>query len=207
MSKTEWPTSQKLESLRSDGLVAVSDTTLRLTVSAVILVFLVTSCDYLIEVLQKLSKAEISLVEVQGMLPDFTLYILLPVILALITTILAGFFQTRFFFKPSLCAPDSRRFSGKVISKDNFIFLGRALFGFVLVSIFSGLVLWKYGRSYLGLLNANKEGIINGLIIFDNQLMFFLILSLLLLAVFSWLLKKFEFLASHRMSRAEIVRE
>ena len=207
MDKTEWPTAQKLESLRGDGLVPISKTSLRLVASAALIVYFSTQHAEIASLLKDISNPNLDLEGLADKSKQLGFFIVIPAIISFLAMLVVGMLQTKFLFRPSLCAPNASRFSGKIISKEKFVSAFMSIVLFLLIALVSMLCFWKFASQYLSLLNMHDTDIIKHVDFWSGTAVIVVPVVLVLIAFFSWILATISFMFRYRMSRMEVLRE
>ncbi|MCB0317879.1 MAG: EscU/YscU/HrcU family type III secretion system export apparatus switch protein [Bdellovibrionales bacterium] len=175
---------------------------MRLVASAIVIVFLFFQSENIVQLMFTSLDIDFSNQSYQPILVDLSFFLLSPVLIVFFTIVFVGLLQTKFLFKPSLCAPDSKRFSGKIFSKKKFSNLLNYLIFFFLGLVLAFCFFWSFASSSLALLNNSGA---DSLEFKSSYLLILIPVVLVICAFFSWILALINFMQTHRMSRREML--
>lgn len=218
MDKTEWPTEGRLADLRDKGIFSYSD----LTTASAALAALLLSIYMLRESFLKLWLGFRSVIQNSRDSIDFKALselgwpllelTIIPLLSALVVSLLVGLFQTKFFVRPARVAFDLSRlkpFGERVQDKHHSPFLGfvREL-GINMTALCIGaLIFLALARDFAAFLNPNVKFIISTLGSVLEQLLAIACGVLIVSALVMWTINRLIFLLAHRMTKQEIESE
>lgn len=210
MDKTEWPTQERLESLRDKGVTAYSPFLSRLSGTLLAVVVLYASLEGPLEVRSFITEllniattlntpGEYVLFEPLKAFSFTTLKLLIaPIAAYVVGSTVCGLFQTRFLF---MHRPSRVRHTGAFFASMTFLagLIGAVTFSAFAFRFFTPEILRLVTRDDMALIESPRQ-------------LFRAALPIIILvggagALLSWMSSRAGFLRLHRMTKAEVIRE
>ncbi len=218
MDKTEFPTEDRISQLRNEGIVAISLLTIRLigvliyfiTLYLVLKSFWPSFQEYLMT--NSLENFQPNSNSIHEYIWPITGVVCIPILALIGTSFLIGMIQTKFLFRWANVEISFSRFFSNSRSMFYMPFnILKSIFVVLAISIFALFISWFFVkeilRDFLSILNYDREGLLPGIFKIFNANLPFLALTLMIIAIFSWLFVRYKFRLLYRMTRKEIEEE
>ncbi len=220
--KTEPPTPKRLRDARKKGQVAKSKEVVSAAIIISLLFFLTVGADHYLGLFRDLFDSPIWLERVtfQEAFDDmvrkaFTLAIALiapPVGIALAMGIFANFAQVGVLFAAEQVKPDLKKISpGKalknIFSKKNLVELLKSLVKIAVLGVAVTHVVWTGMPTLIGVVNCGLECLTPVLGALFTELVIYVSLAFIVVAVADYAFQKLSFIKSMKMSKDEVKRE
>ena len=199
MQKTEWPTEGKLQELREKGIIPYSTIATR----GAVLVFVVLTLYGEREVFSHLSKTlDISSdIGRQEYIDAFVKLIVGPAISAIFVTAIVGLCQTGFYFRfPGFAL-------GRLFTSSSEMKISTGILSLLVGVVLVVSVSFVISHEAFNILNNGSDYLRNWTVGMLSGFVPYAILVISLVAFLSWLIARFRFMFSYRMTREEVRRE